>query len=94
MVLRDLSSGWGVLWNLSTGCGGFWGPLPIDWGDPRYLSTGWGVLGNLSLDWGDLWDLSTGWGFLGTSLFSVVSLGPVLRTRQELGVLLESNPGL
>ena len=58
MVLRDLSSGWGVL-----------GDHSLVLADPRDLSTGWRVLGDLSLDWGDLGDLSTGWGVLGDLSF-------------------------
>ena len=60
MVVRDLSSGWGVLRNLSPG----WmvlRDLPSDWWDLRDLSTGMGVLGDHSLDLADPRDLSTGW---------------------------------
>ena len=70
--------------------GGVLGDHSLDLTDPRDLSTGLGVLGDLYLDWGDLLDLSTGWGVLGTSLLTGGFPGPVLGTRQGLGV----SPGI
>ena len=73
---------------------GSWGPFSVDLGILKTSQQAEEFLGDISQDWGDLRDLSTGWG--GGSwvpLFKLVSLGPVLGTRQGL-VLLESNPGL
>ena len=50
MVLRDLSSDWWDLRDLSTGRGVL-GDHSLDLADPRDLSIGWGVLGDLSFDW-------------------------------------------
>jgi len=48
MVLRDLSSDWWDLRDLSTGRGVL-GDHSLDLADPRDILTGWRVLGDLSL---------------------------------------------
>ena len=50
VLLRDLAPGWMVLRDLSTG-GGVLGDRSLDLADPRDLSTGWRDLGDLSFDW-------------------------------------------
>ena len=72
--------------------GGFLGTTPktggILW---TYQQEGWG---DFSVDWGIFGTSQQGGGFLGTSFLLMVSLGPVLGTRQGLEDLLKSNPGL